>query len=249
MLSDLTDFDIFSGILAIIYIVINFIVGFLFFNKVKQTETQKGIMGAMGFFVITLSSPWWPVAIQFIVFSAWDIILTAQTYLFLTYWLVPLGMILWLWVVQELAFKKSKKYRAFFIYSVITCVGFYIFIMANLFILNPDLIGTKEGYMNVTFGRTALLLSIYGLTINLISAVVFYYKVRKGTRENKLKALFMLLGFIFFTFSAVFQTAAVFEGPLSAVLLRVTAVLSSICFYFVFFLPKILRTDTSEEVS
>ena len=75
MLSDLTDFDIFSGILAIIYIVINFIVGFLFFNKVKQTDTQKGIMGAMGFFVITLSSPWWPVAIQFIVFSAWDIIL------------------------------------------------------------------------------------------------------------------------------------------------------------------------------
>ena len=39
-------------------------------------------MGAMGFFVITLSSPWWPVAIQFIVFSAWDIILTAQTYIF-----------------------------------------------------------------------------------------------------------------------------------------------------------------------
>ena len=82
MLSDLTDLDIFSGVLAIIYIVINFIVGFLFFNKIKQTDTQKGIMGAMGFFVITLCSPWWPVAIQFIVFSAWDIILTAQTYIF-----------------------------------------------------------------------------------------------------------------------------------------------------------------------
>ncbi len=157
MLSDLTDLDIFSGILAIIYIVINFIVGFLFFNKIKQTDTQKGIMGAMGFFVITLSSPWWPVAIQFIAFSFWDIILNAQTYLFLTYWLVPLGMILWLWVVQELAFKKSKKYRVFFIYSVITCVGFYIVIMVNLLFLNPDLIGTKEGYMNVTFGQTAIL--------------------------------------------------------------------------------------------
>ena len=251
MLSDLTDIQIFTGILTIIYIVIDFIVGFLFFNKIKQTDTQKRIMGIMGFFVITLSSPWWPVAIQFIVFAAFDIILTAQIYFFLTYWLVPLGMILWLWVVYELEFKKSKAYRAFYIYSAITCVGFYIIIMYNLFV-NTDLVGTKEGYMSVNFGMTAILLSVYGLTINLISGVVFFQKVRKSKPESKeptLKALFMLLGFVFFTFSAVFQTVSVSEAAWMQVLLKVTAVLSAVCFYFLFFLPKILRKDMEDEVS
>ena len=251
MLSDLTDMQIFTGILTIIYIVIDIFVGFLFFNKIKQTNTQKRIMGVMGFFVITLSSPWWPVAIQFIVFAAFDIILTAQSYFFLTYWLVPLGMILWLWVVYELEFKKSKAYRAFYIYSAITCVGFYIIIMYNLFV-NTDLVGTKEGYMSVSFGQTAILLSVYGLTINLISGVVFFQKVRKSKPESKeptLKALFMLLGFVFFTFSAVFQTVSVSEAAWMQVLLKVTAVLSAVCFYFLFFLPKILRKDMEDEVS
>lgn len=251
MLSDLTDIQIFTGILTIIYIAIDIIVGFLFFNKIKQTDTQKRIMGIMGFFVITLSSPWWPVAIQFIVFAAFDIILTAQIYFFLTYWLVPLGMILWLWVVYELAFHNNKKFIIFYIYSAITCVGFYIYIMYNLFV-NTDLIGTKEGYMAVSFGQAPILLSVYGLTINLISAGIFFQKVRKSNPESKeptLKALFMLFGFIFFTFSAVFQTVPVSEAAWMQVLLKVTAVLSAVCFYFLFFLPKILRKRMDEEVA
>ena len=249
MLSDLSDLDILTGILTIIYIIIDFIVGILFFSKIKKTTTQKRIMFMMGFFVITLSSPWWPVAIQFILYSFFDIIMDARSYLFLTYWLVPLGMILWLWVVYEMVYYKNKKYIAFFIWSVISCVGFYVFIMINLFV-NTPLIGSKEGYMNVTFGPIALYLSMYGLTINLISGGVFFYKSRKsnpGNKEVSLKAVFMLLGFVFFTFSAIFQSISLTEAPWMQVLLKVTAVLSALCFYFLFFLPKILKTKLKTE--
>ena len=189
MLSDLTNIEIFNGISAIIYIIFSFIVGFLFFNKIKKTATQKRVMLFMGFFVITLSSPWWPGAIQFILYSAFNIIIDAITYFFLTYWLIPFGMILWLWVVYETAFYKNKKYLAFFIWSVVTCVGFYIFVMILLFV-NTPLIGSKEGYMNVTFGFIALYMSIYGLTINLISAGVFFHRSRRSNpgRETKLKS-------------------------------------------------------------
>ncbi len=248
MLSDLNDLQILTGILTIIYIIIDFLVGFLFFGKIKKTTTQKRIMFMMGFFVITLSSPWWPVAIQFIIYSAFDIIMDAKTYLFLTYWLVPLGMILWLWVVYEMVYYKNKKYLAFFIWSVISCIVFYIFIMINLFI-NTPLIGSKEGYMNVTFGPLALYLSMYGLTINLISAGIFFYKSRISNpgRETKLKSIFMFLGFIFFTFSAIFQTIPLTEAHWMAVLLKVTAISSALCFYFLFFLPKILKKQLKEE--
>ena len=244
MLSDLTDLEILTGILTIIYIVFDFFVGFLCFSKIKTAESQKILLFIMGIFVITLSSPWWPVAIQFLLYISNDIIMDTISYLFLTYWLVPLGMIFWLWIVYKLAFYKNMKYIAFFIWSVVTCVGFYIFIMICLFI-NTPLIGSKEGYMNVTFNVIPNILSIYGLTINLISGGIFFYKSWKAASTSKeytsiVKALFMFLGFGFFTFSAIFQTVPVIDIPLIAVILKITAILSALCFYFVFFLPKIL---------
>ncbi|MFX1339854.1 MAG: hypothetical protein ACFFDK_14675, partial [Promethearchaeota archaeon] len=72
-------------------------------------------------------------------------------------------------------------------------------------------------------------------------------KSNPGNKEVSLKAVFMLLGFVFFTFSAIFQSISLTEAAWMQVLLKVTAVLSALCFYFLFFLPKILKEQLKAE--
>ncbi|MFX1395311.1 MAG: hypothetical protein ACFFAH_17365, partial [Promethearchaeota archaeon] len=139
-MAELTDFDIFNGVITIIAISITITFGFFLISKYPKYK-QRALF-FMGATLIMLTSVWFTHSLAFILVLITGKGLSPLLFFLFSFTLTPLALILWLMVFTDLVYKKKQKViiSIYIIYGVI----FEIIFMILLF-KDTSLIGELEG--------------------------------------------------------------------------------------------------------
>ena len=232
---NLTELEFFEGILGLIWVIIALLVSFrIFFKAIKLKRSELWLVGMT---YICISSAWWGVAGQFIVYGCFSYRLSPVQYLFLANIFIPIGLGSWGWNFFNNLYRDKRNY--FFIGILIFCIVWEIFIIIGL-LIDTTLIGTLHSLFDSSHSRTQLLFVLIAVGIFFLTGAVFSIKTMK--EEGKvpyLRGLFLLTAWISFTIGALLDASM----PLSAVtliIIRCILISSALEFYLGFFPPEFL---------
>ncbi|MFX1418667.1 MAG: hypothetical protein ACFE9N_07090 [Promethearchaeota archaeon] len=238
MIAQLTGFEIFYGSFTLISVVISTILGLLIVVKYRKYKTIELLL--VGITWILLASPYWSDAIQFISVGLFQVQLNPPLYYFLANAFIAPIHITWPYTFTNLLFKKQqKKILTFF---VIEAVLFEI-VFITIFFLNPFLIGDQISVFVVEWAIWIQIYLLFSIILFLITGFLFSRASLKAeTPEIKLKGKFLIVAFITFTIGTVIDIIGV-ESPteITIFLARIFVIVSSICFYIGFTLPKFIK--------
>ena len=230
-ISDLNELEIISGLFSLIFVAISLLIGLMFL--IKYFKIKRKTILTVGLTWIFLSSAWWSRTISFLTIIFFDYSLNEFLYLFLLNAFIMVSTICWIYSFSTLVYPSSKK-KILSIYLFI-CSIFEILLIVFL-IWDTQLIGSVE-FFSANGAPFSISLQIFAIFTFLITGILF---ARESLRSSDPKILwkgrFLLLAFISFTISALYESIAPLT-PLSLVLIRILLISSAIEYYFGFFLP------------
>jgi len=235
MLTDLEPIQILQGSFSLIWVIFAIIIGLRVIWKAITLKRKELI--TVGLTWILIASAWWGVALQFITYGFFNYQLTAFQYLLVANVFIPLGLFCWSYSYCEIINPKLKK--NFFLVILGFIVIWELFLWIALFI-NTALVGTIEGIFDSKHSTIALLFVFSAIIIFLITGTIFSVKSMKVDQlDIKWKGRFLLLAWILFTIAALIDAALDLIATL--ILARIILLISSVLFYFGFFLPEFLK--------
>ena len=229
----LLDIEIVNGLLATIFVIISVYVGIRIL--LKFFEKKQRVFLFFGLTWILIVCPWYPFMISFFVGLATDNALPLQTYVLLGNLLVPPGILVGVAAFTELLYHDSQKTLCI-VFGIIAIL-MEIFIV-YLIIFNPSFIGILNDRVDFEYSLffQAYLLSM--LLIILIAGILFSRKsLLADDKMIKLKGKFLLVAFITFSIGTAME-ATVPLNYVTLVITRLFLLLSALCFYGGFILPK-----------
>ena len=190
----------------------------------------------VGFSWITMSTPWFPACVSFIlVFIFNSEPLGPQAYFLIGNILIPPGMVAWIIAITDL-FKVKKRKLIVILYTI----GNTIYLVFFLYFLFTDyrVIGELRGETDVLYQNFVSIYLMAGILIVFITGLLFARaSLRSDKPDIKLKGKLLLVAFLTFTVGAILDTAL----PLSFITLpifRSLEILGAFTFYLGFVLPK-----------
>ncbi|NVM38021.1 MAG: hypothetical protein HWN81_20675 [Candidatus Lokiarchaeota archaeon] len=238
MLAQLTGFEIFYGSFTFASVIISTILGF--FIALKYVQYKKIELLLVGITWILLASPYWSDAIQFITNTFFGISLDPPFYFFLANAFIAPIHITWSYAFTNLLFKKQqKKIMLFFgIEALIFELAFLI-----VFLINPFLIGDQRSAFVVEWAIWIQIYLLFSIILFLVTGFLFARSSLKSEdSEIKLKGKFLILAFMTFTIGTMIDVIGA-ESPteITIFLARTFVIISSICFYIGFTLPRFIK--------
>jgi hypothetical protein len=231
---DLSELQILSGIFCLIFVVISLFIGFTILSKYFSYK-QKTLI-TVGCTWIFLSSAWWPRSIDFILIIFFDKQLQEVTYLFLGNVLIPLALMCWIYSFSILVYPNSKNKIIAVFFTI--CIIYEAILITFLF-TNPRLVGFVEGFY-AEYTLFTVSFQFFSILSFLITGIFFTKEsLRSDDQKTQWKGKFLIIAFISFTISALYESAAPLT-PLSISLIRILLISSAIEYYLGFFLPKII---------
>jgi len=167
-IGDLTELEILYRTFTLIFVLISLIVGLKILSKYFSFKQKELI--TVGFSWIFLTSPWWGVAVSFILYITFDYVIEQATFLILANTFVPVALILWIYSFCNLAYKNLKKY--FVSIYLIICVSYEIFLTFFIF-TNPDIIGTFEQTFYLQPSLYTMIFQAFSILTALITGILF----------------------------------------------------------------------------
>ena len=138
----------------------------------------------------------------------------------------------------DLIYKEKQLY--FVIISVIYAIIFYIFLFYFIF-NDPNQLGEIKGNMDVVVGFWINIFYIIVLAILLITGIIFSFSSLKSEiSEYKLRGKLLLVAYICFILGAAIDTLIPHDLVI-LIISRSFQIFSSLMFYLVFNLPKVLK--------
>ena len=240
-----------SGQLSSSALLIGFILGAVVL--VKALKTKQRIIFLFFLCVIFTLSPWYPSGFGYIYWLVTDTPLPYTWYVFIGLVGIPIAILAWLDVYMTTIRPEKKKavLLTYAIYSVI----FEIYLMYFLYLapgapVRP-LIGEFDNPNNITdidyraFVLVYLASSIGLAVITGIHFSIMSMKIEEG-RALKKKGQFLLIAFILFGISAVFDAVVPMNAAL-LILIRIMLMATTFFFYVGFILPKWMKKILSIE--
>jgi hypothetical protein len=238
MMAQLTGFEIFYGSFTLVSVIISIILGLII--ALKYLKHKKIELLLVGITWIFLASPYWSDAIQFITNIFFGISLDPRTYFFLANAFVAPIHITWSYAFTNFLFKKhQKKIMLFFgIEALIFELAFLI-----VFFTNPFLIGVQISAFVVEWAIWIQIYLLFSIILLLGTGFLFARSSLKAEdSEIKLKGKFLILAFLTFTIGTMIDVIGA-ENPteITIFLARTFVIISSICFYIGFTLPRFIK--------
>ncbi|MBY8981964.1 MAG: hypothetical protein KGD57_03385 [Candidatus Lokiarchaeota archaeon] len=234
---NLEPFEFLEGFLSLIWVIFATIIGIMIIIKTRKKEYIT-----VGLFWILLCGGWWASSIQFITIISVDYRLTDSIYLMLTMLAIPWGVICWLISFGNFVYPEKKK-KIVYINLVIIIIYQSLFLIFAF--IKTDWVGTRDAgtYFNTKFSPFSLIFIIYGMSLILITGIIFSWKSMKmDDPKIKWKGRFLLIAFVLYSGGAIVDSAINLSDPtigsIITVLVRIVLVTSAILFYFAFFLPE-----------
>jgi len=238
VLSDLAQI---SGLTALIAVFISFLLGFIVLMKFFKTKQVL----IFNFFlcIIFTASPWYPSGLGYLYWIITGEFLTYQFYVLIGTVGIPIAILAWLNVYLSTINPKKKK-LVLILYGI-----FSIFFELYLFyflLLAPgapidSLLGIIIDPANpMDIDYKGFVLIFLGLSILTACITGFHFAVKsmkkEETPEIRWKGKFLLIAFLFFGISAIFD-ALIEMGPILLIFIRIILALAMFLFYLGFILP------------
>ena len=238
MLAQLSPFEIFYGSFTFASVVISTILGL--FIALKYREHKKIELLLVGITWIFLASPYWSDALQFLLVTIADVELNTPLYLFLANAFIAPIHITWAYCFTNLLFKQYKK--ELLIFFIVESVMFEIAFLI-VFFIDPNLIGAQQSAFVVEWAIWVQIYLLFSIALFLITGFLFARaSIKSSEDEIKLKGKFLIIAFLTFTIGTIIDVIAA-ESPteISILLARIFVIVSSVCFYIGFTLPKFIK--------
>ena len=228
--------DFINGIFSVIFVFISLFVGLVIF--LKYFKYKDKIYFYVGITWILISCPWWPSSLSFLIALSNGIGLSSQIYFLLGNVVIPLAIIFWFLAFTEFIYTEKRKLLLliFTIYGLIFEIVLFI-----LLFLNPNLIGTLNPPVDVSYKSFILVYLLSSVLIVAITGIMFArLSLKSKDPEVNLKGKFLVIAFITFLIGAILDSAI----PLTAVtivLTRIILIISAVFWYGGFLLPRWMK--------
>ncbi|MHA2087166.1 MAG: hypothetical protein ACW972_02750 [Promethearchaeota archaeon] len=235
---DLTPFELFYVIFTFTSVIISTILGL--FITLKYREHKKIELLLVGITWIFLASPYWSDAIQFLLVSIGNIEMDSAVYFFLANAFIAPIHITWAYTFTNLLFKDYKKKLMIFfgIESALFEIAFLI-----VFFINPNLIGVQQSVFVVEWAIWVQIYLLFSIGLFLLTGFLFARaSIQAPEPEVKLKGKFLMIAFVTFTIGTIIDVIGA-DNPteITILLARIFVIISSLCFYIGFTLPKFIK--------
>lgn len=232
----LTPIDTVNGIFSLIFVTISFLVGIIILSRFLKYKER--IYFLVGITYILIASPWWPSCVSFLVAISNGIGIAPQVYFLIGNVLTPIAIVFWLLAFTEFLYSEKRK----LILSIFAIIGgiFEILFFVFLF-LNPSLIGELNGPVDVNYRSFIMIFLIIFLSIVVITGFLFAnLSLKSKDPEVKLKGKLLIVAYIAFAVGALLDASVPFN-ELIVIIIRLILILSALCWYGGFILPKWMK--------
>jgi len=231
-LEGLTQFEIIQGFVGIINIAITIFVGLKILSK--YFTHKKVELFTVGLMMIFVTSAWWGATSAFLLYVLFDYEISDVAYIFISYGLVIITSIFWLYSFGYLVYPKSKWKIAGTWLAI--CIVYTIFFMYFLF-TSPSLLAVRVTRFD---SETKTIVSGFVLLSLLTSLITQYIFFRKSSASEdkriKWKGRFIFIGFLLFLVGGILDSV-IQLNPISLVLTRILLAVSAIISYIGWTMP------------
>ena len=234
----LTPFEILYGALTFIAVIISVLLGILIaFKYLKYKKIDFILVGLTWIFLV---SPYWSDAIQFIATTLVGVELNPNLYYFIANAFIAPIHIIWIYAIADFLFPRQKKILVS-LFSIEAVTFETVFLI--LFFINPALIGDQKSYFVVEWAIWIQIYLLISIALFLITGFLFARQSLKAkTKDLKLKGIFLIIAFLCFTVAAIIDViGADTPTELTIFLARTFLIISSICFYIGFIMPRFIK--------
>lgn len=235
----LTPLEFFYGSFTLLSVIISTILGILI--ALKYRKYGKVDYLAVGVTWILLASPYWSDAIQFISVVINGIQIPTNLYFFLANAFIAPMYITWIFALTNILFIKRKKILLI-IFSIIAAVFETMFLI--VFFIDSNLIGDQKSAFVVEWAIWIQIYLLISIALLLITGFLFARATLKaGKAEVRIKGIFLMIAFVSFTVATVIDVIGA-DSPteITIMLARTFLIISSLCFYIGYTLPKFVKT-------
>jgi len=222
-------YEIFYGILSVIFVFIALIIGIRILTKYFELRRKELI--TVGLALIFLSSAWWGSAFSFLsyiifghIFSQIEFLIFGDAFLFL-------AIICWMYTFLRLVYPNllKKVISVYLLISILYEILFFYFLFTE-----PNQIATIEGNFNSEHKLFSLSFILFSIGSFLVTGIIFAKESMKAPSPKlQLKGKFLLTGMLSFTIGAIFDAGG-FTDPILLVLIRFLLISSAIEYYLGF---------------
>ncbi|TFG15960.1 MAG: hypothetical protein EU531_07805 [Promethearchaeota archaeon] len=234
----LSPFEVLYGAMTFIGVVISVLLGILIaFKYFKFKKIDFLLVGLTWIFLV---SPYWSDAIQFIAITMFGIELNPNLYYFIANAFIAPIHVVWIYAISDFLFPIRKK--ALVAIFSIEAIAFEALFL-GMFFLDPALIGDQKSWFVVEWAIWIQIYLLASITLFLITGFLFAGRSLKSPNKDlKLKGKFLIVAFLCFTVAAVIDVVGA-ETPneLAIFLARTFLIVSSICFYIGFIMPRFIK--------
>lgn len=228
-----------QGTFTLIYVLISVVISLLIISKYfKQNKIEILLVGIA---LLGLSGPWIPDAITFLIILFTGAVQNANFYLsftinitIITTALTPISILSWLYVIFKFLNLKQKK-NLLILFTIILVLFEILLFMFVVFDLS--MIGT---FISPFEYQWSLFTSIYYLSIILVIIITGGAFVRESLKSNiqeiRLKGKFLLIAIVMMVIGALIPYISI--HIIALIISRLILVMSALCFYIGFMLPK-----------
>ncbi len=225
-----------NGISSLIVSIVSIITGLKIASKYFRYKER--VLLFVGMTWLLMYEAWWGPSISFILLLLTNQTLPIRLFFLISVSFTPVAICLWMIAFFDLVHEKMLKPIA-----IIFSIQIILFEIYAGYYLTTDysVIVESVGFIDARYKSFVLLFFIEVLCLFIITVPLFVREsIRSDNLEVKLKGKFILFGFIFALTGWVLD--AFLELDLLTLLIyRGLLVVSSITFYFGFFLPKSLK--------
>jgi len=239
VLSDLAQI---SGLTALIAVSITFVLGLIVL--IKYIKTRQFLILNFFLCIIFTASPWYPSGFGYLIWIITGEFLTYQFYVLIGTVGIPIAILAWLNVYLS-TIKPKKKKLVLILYGIFSIFFelylFYFLLLAPGAPVNSllGIIIDPTNPMDIDYKGFVLIF----LGVSILTACItgFHFAAKSMKKEElpeiRWKGRFLLIAFLFFGISAIFD-ALIEMGPVLLVVMRILLALGNFFFYLGFILPK-----------
>ena len=228
--------DTVNGVFSLIFVMISLLIGVIILSRFfKFKERIYFFVGATWIFI---SEPWWPSSVSFLAVLINRVGISSGVYFLIGNIFIPVAIVLWLLAFTEFLYSEKRT----LILSIFAIIGaiFQILFFSFLF-LNQSLIGELNGPVDVNYKSFIMVFLIIFLLIVVITGFLFAnLSLKSEDPEVKLKGKLLIIAYITFSVGALLD-AFVFFSEAIIIIIRLILIVSAICWYGGFLLPKWMK--------
>jgi hypothetical protein len=231
-IEDLSQLEILQGFSSLIYAVFGTIIGLIIALKFIQYKQKELLF--VGFSLMLITAPWYAGGISFLTYIFFDYILNDSIYFFINSGLVAIALLSWMFAMAFLIFTDSKK-KTMITFSAIC--GLYEILFITLLLIDPSLVGAKDGRFNSDAAPIPIAFLIFALSITVVTMAMFIRACFRSSSEKvRWKGRFILIAMVFMVIGS-FIDAVVTISYMSLIIVRFILIGRIIFSYLGWLLP------------